>query len=151
MRIIKVKADSRAILLRRLPGLRQLGDRELNRLARSCDEIHLPAGAVLTREGRVGDDCFLIIDGEVDVTIGGRSVARVGPGEFVGEMALVSGGFRSATVRAATPMHLFTMHKSVFAALLEHSSVTRTLLTQMTDRLRGAEAAPESVVVHDQA
>ena len=138
---IRVKADPRAAALRCLKALRQLSDRELNLLARSLDEVDLPAGALLTREGRIGDDCYLIIEGEAEVTIGGSSVARVGPGEFVGEMALLSGGLRSATVRAMTPMHLFTMHKSVFAALLENAPVTRTLLTQMSDRLRQADAA----------
>ena len=136
---IRVKPDPRVALLRRLKPLHQLNDRELKLLARSFDEVQLPMGAVLTREGRIGNDCFLIADGEAEVTIGGVVVARVGPGEFVGEMALVSDGFRSATVRATTPMHLFTMHKSVFATLLDHAPMTRALLGQMTDRLRRAD------------
>lgn len=139
---IKSKADPRAAILRRLPQFHQLSDRELDRLARILDEVSLPAGAILTREGLIGDECYLIVDGAADVSIRGSRVARVGPGEFVGEMALVSGGFRSATVRAATPMHVFTMHKRVFAAMLDSSSVTRAVLAQMTDRLRAIECSP---------
>lgn len=141
---LRVKTDPRTAVLGRLPSLRRLSERDMNLLARTFDEVNVPAGAVLTREGRVAEDCYLIIEGKAEVIIGGQAVASVGPGEFVGEMALLSDGYRSATVRALTPMHLFTVHKSVFAALLDRAPVARTVLTQMTDRLRRADAATGS-------
>jgi len=137
------KLNPQVDALRRLPRLRGLGDRDLGRLAEALDEAELQPGAVLTREGRVAQDWYLIVDGDADVTIRGEVVARLGPGEFVGEMALVSGGPRSATVRAATPMRVLTGHKSVFTDLLDHAPVARTMLAHMTDRLRRAEGAPD--------
>ena len=119
----------------------------MNRLAATFDEVDLAAGAVLTREGRVGEDCYLILDGQAEVTIGGEVVAQVGPGEFVGEIALLSGAPRSATVRALTPMYVFTVHKGAFGMLLDHPAVARTLLAYMTERLRRAEGAPKEFAV----
>jgi CRP-like cAMP-binding protein len=139
---IRTRVDPLVELLRQLPPLRHLSDRDLDMLARTLDETQLPARAVLTREGRIAEDWHLIIDGEAEVTIAGQIIARVGPGEFVGEMALASEAPRSATVRAITPMHLLTAHKSVLGGLLERPAVTRTLLARMTDRLRAAEGAP---------
>ena len=144
MRPIRRRHDPRVRQLRALRPLKSLSDRELNLLAASLDEIDLPAGAVITREGRVAQECYLIVEGDAEVSIDGEVIARVGPGEFVGEMALVSGAPRSATVRAVTPMHLFTAHDKVFRGLLEHAAVARTLLAHTTDRLRRVEGAPEA-------
>jgi CRP-like cAMP-binding protein len=138
------KLDSRVESLRRLPRLRGLSEADLGRIAATLDQAELRPGAVLTREGRVAQDWYLIVDGEADVTIRGEFVGRLGPGEFVGEMALVSGGPRSATVRAVTSMRVLTGHKSVFTDLLGHAAVARIMLTRMTDRLRRAEGAPEA-------
>jgi CRP-like cAMP-binding protein len=149
MRLTRPKADPRTALLRELRPLRQLGDRDLNVFAATFDEADVPAGAVLTRQGRCGDHCYLIVDGHADVSIDGEVVASVGPGEFVGEMALITGAPRSATVTAVTPMHLFTVHKSAFAALLDHAPVARTLLSHIADRLRRAEGAPDTFAFPD--
>jgi len=140
---LRKKIGPRAELLKQLPPLHHLPDGDLETLTRALDEVELPAGAVLTREGRVAEDWYLIVDGEAEVAITGQVVARVGPGEFVGEMTLVSGGPRSATVRAVSPMCVLTGHKSVLGGLLERPALTRTLLARMTDRLRRAEGAPE--------
>jgi cAMP-dependent protein kinase regulator len=143
MRPIHRRRDPRVAKLRVLKPLKGLTERELDLVAATFDEVDLPAGAVLTREGRTAVECYLIGDGEAEVSIDGKVVARVGPGEFVGEMALVSDAPRSATVTALTPMHLFTIHRRAFRALLDHAHLTRTLLAYMTERLRRAEGAPE--------
>ena len=126
---------------RTLPRLNHVSGDDLGRLAATFDELHVPVGAVLTRQGRVATERYLIVEGEADVRVDGRLVARVGPGEFVGEMAVISGAVRSATVQATTPMHLLTAHKSGFWRVLDRPAIALTVLRHMTDRLRLTEAA----------
>src|SRR5207253_7972276 len=97
------KNDPKVTVLREVPGLAGLPSRELLSLASLFDEARLEEGAVLTREGDTGRELFLIVDGEALVSLRGDDVATVGPGEFVGEMAMFEQAPRSATVTALTP------------------------------------------------
>jgi CRP-like cAMP-binding protein len=114
---------------------------ELKELAKISTQTEIPAGHAFCREGEAGREFFVVIDGEAKVTIGGDDVATVGPGGFVGEMALLDGGPRVATVTALTPMRLLVLSRAEFVELLAHvPSASRRILEGLGARLRAADA-----------
>jgi CRP-like cAMP-binding protein len=114
--------------------------RELRSIAGLCTQAGVGEGFVLTTQGSLGVDCFVIAEGEAVVQIDGRTVARVGPGDCVGELALLDGGRRTATVVARTPMTLYSMTPREFRAFLDTSTdVSRKIMVSLAQRLRQAE------------
>ena len=93
-------------------------------------------------EARPGLSAYLIVEGTASVTLKGKAVAELGPGEFVGEMALLDHSPRSATVTAQTPMRLLAMNPRSFASLLNQPSVRWRIAADLAKRLRRAESAP---------
>jgi CRP-like cAMP-binding protein len=115
--------------------------KELQSVARLCTPLSLEEGFVLTTEGTAGLQCFVIADGTASVTIGGRKVNEVGPGECVGELALLDGGPRTATVTAESPMNVYALSVSEFRSLLRVSpSILSKIATSLARRLRAREA-----------
>jgi CRP-like cAMP-binding protein len=115
--------------------------KELQSVARLCTPLSLEEGFVLTKEGTPGLQCFVIADGTASVTIGGRKVNEVGPGECVGELALLDGGPRTATVTAESPMNVYALSVSEFRSLLGVSpTILRKIATSLARRLRAREA-----------
>ena len=115
--------------------------KELQSVARLCTPLSVEEGFVLTTEGTPGRECFVIADGKARVTIGGRKVGEVGPGECVGEMALLDGGPRTATVTAESPMNTYVLTVSEFGSLLDVSPIiVRKIATSLAQRLRALEA-----------
>jgi CRP-like cAMP-binding protein len=94
------------------------------------------AGCALTTEGTPGRDAFIVVEGIARVMREGRLIAHVGPDEFVGEMALIDHGPRTASVVAATPMRVLTFDAPSFAALLGDPRLSRELRRQVVERLR---------------
>ena len=115
--------------------------KELEHIAALVDEVDLAPGTELTHEGRVGAEVYIIQDGTATVTIGGETVATVGPGDVVGEMALLDHKPRSATVVADTPIHAFVLDERSFQRLLDEASVARKMMGTISARLRGGESA----------
>jgi len=116
---------------------------ELSRVAALVDEIDVPAGKELTREGESGWEFFVIAEGNARATRNGRRIASFGPGSFFGEMALLDQGPRSATVSAETDMQLLVLTSRGFFTLVDDTpSVARKVLAGMAERLRAAERAP---------
>ena len=114
--------------------------KELQSVAGLCTQLSLEKGFVLTTEGTPGRECFVIADGTARVTIGGRKVGEVGPGECVGEMALLDGGLRTATVTAESPMNVYALSVSEFKSLLGVSpTIVRKIATSLAQRLRARE------------
>ena len=114
--------------------------KELQSVARLCTPLSLEEGFVLTTEGAPGLECFVIADGTASVTIGGRKVNEVGPGECVGELALLDGGPRTATVTAESPMNVYALSVSEFRSLLGVSpTILRKIATSLARRLRARE------------
>ena len=95
-------------------GLKK-GDLEL--IAQQTDELDVPAGKVLAREGEIGQEFFVIETGTAEVTRAGETVGTLGPGDFFGEMALLEEERRTATVTELSPMTLIVMTRSSFRAL----------------------------------
>src|SRR5216683_6279745 len=102
------------------------------------------ADTVITRAGEPGDEFFLIVDGTARVDVSAEKHVPLHPGEFFGEMSLLDGGPRSATVVAATPVRLLVISRRHFSVLLkEVPGLTQTLLTTLSRRVRPAEEEAE--------
>jgi CRP/FNR family transcriptional regulator, cyclic AMP receptor protein len=113
--------------------------RELQTIARAVKRVEHRAGTVIAREGEPGIGLFVIDEGEAEVTIGGRKKATLGPRDFFGEIALLDGGPRTATVTATTDIKLLGLTEWVFRGLMqEHPSIAIKTLEAMAGRLRNA-------------
>jgi CRP/FNR family cyclic AMP-dependent transcriptional regulator len=114
--------------------------KELQKLASITTETGVPAGRVLCQEGEIGTEFFVVVEGTATVTIAGDYVATVGPGGFFGEMALLDGGARVATVTAITDMQVLVMSRREFVTLLAAvPTVSRRMLEALGARLRTAD------------
>jgi CRP/FNR family transcriptional regulator, cyclic AMP receptor protein len=115
--------------------------RQLRAIARISEVIEVAEGTVLARNGQPGDQFFLILDGSARVEVTSRKRSRLEPGQYFGEMSLLDGGPRSATVVADTPLRLLVIKRRDFATLLrEAPEVTQSLLATLSRRVRVAEA-----------
>ena len=132
--------DPKMAALAAIGAFSHCNQNELSVLAGSADECELPAGSVLMREGETGVEAFVILDGTAAVSICGGAIATVGPGETVGEMALIEGRPRIATVVALTPLRVLVVGRRHAAALLDQPGVARGLLEILSARLRSNEA-----------
>jgi CRP-like cAMP-binding protein len=115
--------------------------KELASVARLCISLDVDRGFVLTTQGTRGNECFVIGAGDAEVTIDGKAVATVGPGDCVGEMSLLDGGPRTATVTALGPMTLYALSSVEFRSLLETNAVARKIMISLAQRLRDAETS----------
>jgi CRP-like cAMP-binding protein len=135
------RKDAKVDLLRGVPLFSACSKRELSRVASLADQVEVPKGKVLTREGEPGSEFFVVVEGQARVVVGGRGrLSPLGPGASFGEMSLLDRGPRTATVQAETDMHLLVLDARSFSSLLaEMPSVARKLLAAMAGRLRVAE------------
>lgn len=135
--------SQRATTLRAIPMFSACDDAELERVDRLVDEIDVPAGEVLTREGTRGGESFIIVSGEASVMLRDRSLARLKSGEFFGEMAVLAPDRpQSATVTAITPMRLLVIEPGSFFALIDIAGVARALIVTLVERLRTTVCTP---------
>jgi CRP-like cAMP-binding protein len=105
-------------LLKRVPLFAECSKSELGQISALADELDLPAERNLTSEGAGGFEFFVLVEGEADVVRQGEVVNELGPGDFIGEIALVTGRPRTATVRTRGPSRLLIMTASAFRALM---------------------------------
>jgi len=125
--------------LRHLELFRDCTPDELERLRSLMTPVILPAGRSLTRLGDIGREFFVIVDGAASVLRDDERVASLGPGAFVGEMALLDGGRRTATVVADTNVEVFVLSEREFDELLRRSpTVAHNMLRILSQRLRAA-------------
>jgi CRP-like cAMP-binding protein len=127
-------------LLRSVPLFKYLNERELARIDRLLTIHDLAAGELLTQEETVGRQAFIILSGRAAVTIADRHIATVGPGEIIGEMALLDRRPRTATVTALEPMRVFVVDPRSFNTLLAEPEIARNLLDVEVGRLRVADS-----------
>jgi CRP/FNR family cyclic AMP-dependent transcriptional regulator len=128
--------DTKVDALSRAPLFEGLSRRELVQLARISDDLDVPAGKVLCKEGEIGREFFVIVDGEVEITRQGKRVATGSGGEFFGEIALLEQTPRMATVTAKTPLRCFVLTRRDFRHLVdENPSVERKVLRVLARRV----------------
>ena len=102
-----------------LNRLEALDDDDLATVVRAGRHLHLPANWSLIWEKTPADKAYLIVDGEVSVRKGGQEVARLGPGDVIGEMAIVNHKLRSASVVSLTPLEVIHYTKESLERLLD--------------------------------
>ena len=137
----RVSQDDRIERLEEVNLLDGCSRRQLKAIAKISEVIEVPAGAVLARIGHPGEEFFLILDGHARVEVSPRKRSRLGPGQYFGEMSLLDGGPRSATVIAETPLRLLVIKRRDFSTLLrEATDLTQNLLVTLSHRVRHAEA-----------
>jgi CRP-like cAMP-binding protein len=117
--------DTKLQLISRVPLFQGLSKQELAQVGALADEVDLPAGRALTAEGAAGKEFVILVDGIADVTQDGEVVNRLGPGDFLGEIALVTGEPRTATVTTRSPAKLLVMNAAAFRSLLHDAPSLR--------------------------
>ena len=132
-------------LLKSVAVFEGLSDAELERVARICREARYRKGDVITAQGQPGHELFVVCEGMVEVNIGAgggaRSVVNLGTGQVVGEMALVDGGPRSATVRCVADTFVYVIERDAFERLCDADHqiglvVYRNLAADLSFKLR---------------
>ena len=127
-------------VLRGVPLFSHLSKGELRELAKLCFEEVYETDQVILKQLEEAQHMVAIITGRARVTRDGRSVATVGAGDVIGEMALIDGLRRSAAVVAETPVEGVVLHRTAFLKLLDSNpSIARSLLIAQTARLREAD------------
>jgi CRP/FNR family transcriptional regulator, cyclic AMP receptor protein len=128
-------------LIRRVPLFARCSRHEVKQIAQIADEIDLKEGTEMTREGSAGREFFVLLEGSADVQRGDEKINALGPGDFFGEIALISEEPRTATVRASSPVRALVVTARSFRRLLDDSPEIKTSVLQaMADRL-----APETL------
>lgn len=120
--------DPKVEFLTRHPLFEGCPDSDVREVAAIADEICLPLGRRLITEGAAGEEFILIVSGRAAVFKQGERVAIVGPGDFVGEIALVTGRPRSATVIAISPVTVLVIARPRFLVLLDRLPAMRARL-----------------------
>jgi len=133
--------DQKLELLERVPLFAGVAREGLEEIGRIVDEIDVAAGTALTHEGRHEGYFFVIVSGTVLIERGGRTINTIGAGDFLGEIALLDGGPRTATATTASPCRLLSMTHQRFHDLLDTSLPVRTaVLAAVGERLRALDA-----------
>ena len=138
---MRLGSDKKVELIRKVPLFSHLSRKQLAQVAKVADEIDLREGKEMTREGAPGREFFVILEGSADVRKGGRKVNSLQPGDFFGEIALVTSVPRTATVAATSPVRALVVTDRSFRHLLEESPDIKTRVMQAM----AARLAPETL------
>lgn len=117
-------------------------NKELQEIAKVSEQIDVPAGHTIVSQGDVGQEAYVVLSGEAVVRRGTRRLANLGPGDPIGEMALLDRGPRTAYVVATTDMELLRLTSRDFGTALEASpALARKLLATLATRVRDLDRA----------
>ena len=134
------KSDPRIAALSNIGLFEACTRKELAKIASLTTEVERSAGTVLCKEGTGADECAIVLEGAVSVTVGGKQVAVLGEGSILGELALIDPGPRTATVTAQTPLRMLVLSRRDFTTLIYSApDVVRRILVTVARRLRQAE------------
>jgi CRP-like cAMP-binding protein len=130
-------------LLKGVPLFAGMSHRDLRKLTAQAEDVRYPAHRTIVSRGARGDSFFVIAEGEATVRKGTRKIGSLGPGDFFGEMALLDGRPRSATVVADTPLHAIRLTRAGFNRALDaNPSMARAILAELAARIRRLESRP---------
>jgi CRP/FNR family cyclic AMP-dependent transcriptional regulator len=143
----EVGSDERVKLLRDVWLFERCSTSELAAIARLASGVAVEPGTVLATEGTPGHEFVVVVEGTASVLRRGAEVGQIGPGMFFGELALLDGGPRTATVRALTPMQALVLDRSAFDELVDRAipSVARRMLVTLAERFRSEQARWEQL------
>ena len=111
--------------------------KDLQRIAKASNEIEVEAGRVLTDQGDIGREAFVIVEGEAIVKRNQRKIATLGPGDAIGELSLLDHGPRTATVEASTPMSLLVLSTREFSGVVDAvPGLAHKLMAALASRIR---------------
>ena len=128
--------DTKVEALKRIPLFADLSRKELAEVARITEDVEVPEGKVLCKEGELGREFFVIIEGEAEVTRRGKHVATDRGGDFFGEISLLENTPRMASVTAKTPLRFFVLTSHDFRHLLDDNpKVERKVLHALAKRV----------------
>ena len=135
-------ADARAALLKAVPLFAHCSAKQLEFIATQVEDMDFPAGKVLCHEGQSGGDFFILVTGAADVTRGAKQITKMAAGDFFGEIALVDGGLRTATVTTTAPCRCLVLGPSQFQNVLhQDTEIIHSVMKALTLRVREAGAA----------
>lgn len=138
---MRLGGNQKTDLIRKVPLFARCSRAELKEIATLADEIDLREGKEMTREGSPGREFFVLLEGTADVKKNSRKVNTLGPGDFFGEIALVSREPRTATVIATSPVRALVITDRSFRRLLDDAPQVQTkVMEAMAERL-----APETL------
>lgn len=125
-----------------VPLFKGLNKRQLDEVAKLADEVEVQAGKVLVKQGQLAREFFLIVKGRVRVEQDGQEIGHLGDGEYFGEMGLLDGQARSATVIADTDTSLVVVHSTAFDTLIDNvPGFQKAMLRTLARRVREREQA----------
>jgi CRP-like cAMP-binding protein len=128
--------DRKIDLLKHVPLFSGCSKKELGQVARVADEIDLRAGKTLIKEGTPGREFFVLVDGTAEIRRKGKKIDSAGPGDFFGEMALLSDQPRNATVVTTSPVDALVVTARNFRTLIEdHPLIALKVMRAVADRL----------------
>ena len=120
-----------------VPLFSSCSTRDLQKIGKAVDELEIEAGRELVKEGATGHEAFVVIDGTAAVKRGGRRIATMGPGDHFGELALLDGGPRTASVVAETPMKVLVLGQREFSGLIDEvPGLAHKILTSLASTIR---------------
>jgi CRP-like cAMP-binding protein len=133
--------DDKARLLAGVPLFSRLDARALAHVETLVDTVEVAAGTVLMTEGRIGQEFFVVLEGTIVVTRNGSPLATLGPGDYLGEIALLDDGPRTATATAETPARLLVLaHREFHSLIDEYPDVRGAVLQSLGERVRNLDA-----------
>jgi CRP-like cAMP-binding protein len=128
-------------LLGKVPLFSGCNQSELRALAQFGTQVSIEAGHVLTQQGKPGSEFFMVLSGTASVTKKKREVERLKAGAYFGELAILHGGIRNATVTAATDMELMVLDAREFrSVLMTNPTIGLKMLSGLAERLEGADS-----------
>ena len=110
--------DQKLAMLSKVPMFTGCAAQDLVEIGRLAEEVDVPAGKVLAKEGSSGHEFFVIAQGNVEITKNGKSIRTLGPGDHFGELSMLGQVARTATATATTPATLFVLGDRQFASLI---------------------------------
>jgi CRP-like cAMP-binding protein len=129
-------------LLKKVPLFSNLSQRHLGEIAKHADQVQVEKGRVLVQQGKIGWEFIFIVEGKARVEKDGKVIRQLSKGDFFGEISLIDGEPRTATVIAETNMTLLIVNKTSFDHLLEKiPGLQRKILISLCQYLRRAEKA----------
>lgn len=135
-------ADARAARLKAVPLFAHCTNKQIQFIVTQVEDMDFVAGKVLCREGQSGGDFFVLLSGAADVTRKGRKIAKMAPGDFFGEIALVDGGPRTATVTTAATSRCLVLGPRQFQNVLhQDANIAHSVMKALTLRVREAGGA----------